>query len=175
MADEPVQMDNSALIETTASADIPRIGCHDVVTSNGVIHYCEADGLMTSAIQGRGDHLPPTSVGVMLALDGTVNKPVGQGLLMQLDPATARSTAASLIKLAYEVERAGLENAADTGLPFTGPAVTNELQQVFGGYAGNLTVTGLVAIDAGIRVEYNGGEVVVDFQPVISMFKGGKN
>jgi hypothetical protein len=174
MTDEPIQMDNRGLTETTAKP-VPRIGCHDVITPHGVVHYCEADGMMTSAVQGHGDHKPPTSVGMMLALDPNEVKPVGQGLLFQMDPGTARATAASLIKLAYQVERAGLENAADTGLPFTGPEVTNELQQVFGGYAGNLTVTGLVAVDAGIRVEYNGGEIVVDFQPVISAFHGVKN
>lgn len=103
MADEPVPMDNRAMKHSKVG-DVPKIGCHDVVTGKGVINYCEADGLMTSAINAHGDHMPPTAIGVMINLDPTEFRPKGQGLLFQMDAQCARDTAASLLKLAAELD-----------------------------------------------------------------------
>ena len=48
---------------------------------------------------------------------------------------------------------------------FTGPPVTREMQQLFGGYAGNGRVTGIIQLAAGIRVSYENGADVL-FAPV---------
>lgn len=49
---------------------------------------------------------------------------------------------------------------------FTGPPVTREMQQLFGGYAMNGAVTGIIQLPKGLRVTYENG-VTILFAPLI--------
>lgn len=49
---------------------------------------------------------------------------------------------------------------------FTGPPVTREMQQLFGGYAGHGRVTGIIQLAAGIRVTYEDDASVL-FGPLL--------
>lgn len=49
---------------------------------------------------------------------------------------------------------------------FTGPPVTREMQQLFGGYAGHGRVTGIIQLASGIRVTYEDDANVL-FAPVV--------
>lgn len=49
---------------------------------------------------------------------------------------------------------------------FTGPPVTREMQQLFGGYSGNGPVTGIIQLNTGVRVTYGNG-VSILFAPII--------
>lgn len=44
---------------------------------------------------------------------------------------------------------------------FTGPPVTREMQQLFGGYGGEAHVVGIIQLSTGIRVTYSNGESVL--------------
>lgn len=57
------------------------------------------------------------------------------------------------------------ERPGEKIIKFTGPPVTREMQQLFGGYAGHGRVTGIIQLAAGIRVSYENGEDVL-FAPV---------
>ena len=102
MTDEPIQMDNRAM-KQSKTAEVPRIGCHELITGHGTVHYCEAQGLMTSAVHAHGDHMPATAIAVMIQLDPAPNFK-GRGLIFQMDAACARDTAASLLKLAGDLD-----------------------------------------------------------------------
>lgn len=102
MTDEPVQMDNRAMKHSVAG-QLPPIGCHEYITGHGTVHYCEAQGLMTSAVHAHGDHQPPTAIAVMVQLDAAPGFR-GRGLIFQMDAAAARDVAASLLKLAADLD-----------------------------------------------------------------------
>lgn len=171
MADDPVQMDTTDMTETSVETPMPLIGCHEVITPRGTIHYCEAMGVMASAVHGYGDHRPATSVGLMTYIDPCEHRPKGKGLIAQLDPANARTIAASLVQLAHEVESQQRPRA--DGM-ISGAPITNEMQQIFGPSGGGMAVTGIVVTDDGISVTYGDNEVVVQFQPVITAYQGGQ-
>lgn len=166
MTDEPVQMDATNMTETDVDPAMPLIGCHDVETPRGVIHYCEAHGVMATMVSGHGDHLPPTSIGLMSYIDPCEHRPKGKGLIAQLDADNARHVAAALVSLAFELENAGRGDGK-----ISGPPITNEMQQIFGPTGGGMAVTGIVVTDQGINVTYGDNEVVVQFQPVITAYQ----
>ncbi len=55
---------------------------------------------------------------------------------------------------------------ASGSVRFTGPPVTREMQQLFGGYSGNGVVTGIIQLPKGLRVTYENG-VTILFAPLI--------
>jgi len=55
----------------------------------------------------------------------------------------------------------------ETIIKFTGPPVTREMQQLFGGYAGHGRVTGIIQLAAGIRVTYEDDASVL-FAPLVT-------
>lgn len=55
----------------------------------------------------------------------------------------------------------------ETIINFTGPPVTREMQQLFGGYAGHGRVTGIIQLASGIRVTYEDDASVL-FAPLVT-------
>lgn len=80
-----------------------KVGCLDIVVPRGPLHLCEVPGLLTTAVYANGNDKPATSVGVIAYRDP---RPSGQGhgYLAQLDANAAREIAASLLKLADQVD-----------------------------------------------------------------------
>lgn len=98
MTDEPIQMDNSAVQRSLSVT--PQIGCHNVDTDVGPVHFCGASGIMTA--HTTADHVP-ISVSLMIYMTGNQGNP-GQGISVQLDPDAAREIADSLYRLANALD-----------------------------------------------------------------------
>lgn len=98
MTDKPVEMDNSALQRSMSST--PQIGCHDVDTDVGPVHFCGATGIMTA--HTTADDVP-VSVSMMIYIMGNPEHP-GRGISVQLDPDAAREITDSLYKLANALD-----------------------------------------------------------------------
>lgn len=58
------------------------------------------------------------------------------------------------------------ERPGEKIIHFTGPPVTREMQQLFGGYAGHGRVTGIIQLASGIRVTYEDDASVL-FAPLV--------
>ena len=71
------------------------LGCFDVQTPQGPVHFHDAPGFITTLIERVG---VPTSIGLFVYQPGEV------GRVVQFDADGARSAAASLLRLADKVE-----------------------------------------------------------------------
>lgn len=98
MSDNPIEMDNSAVQRSLSKT--PQIGCHDVDTDIGPVHFCGATGIMTA--HTTADDVP-ISVSLMVYLMGIHGNP-GRGISIQFDPDGAREIADSLYRLANALD-----------------------------------------------------------------------
>jgi ABC-type amino acid transport substrate-binding protein len=95
MADEPIQPRKTGTAESTRG-EATKLGCIDVVTPQGPVHFHDAPGFMTTVIERPG---VATSIGVL-----SYDPAAGQGMVVQLDGDSARTMAASLLRLADEID-----------------------------------------------------------------------
>lgn len=90
-------------------SSVKGVGCQDVNLPRGPVHFCEAPGFLTSTVHADGDDQPATAVAVLVydpvPLPG---RDRGRGLLAQMDAAAAREVAASLMRLADQLDPGGV-------------------------------------------------------------------
>lgn len=98
MSDEPIELDATGM--NYGISVIEPIGCHDVITGNGTVHFCEGQGVITSSITKAGK---AETVAVMAYIDGNETMR-GKGVMVQLDPDAAREITASILRLADEIK-----------------------------------------------------------------------
>lgn len=101
MSDEPIEMDVSG-ISHTITGTTP-IGCADVETPYGLVHFCEGNGLFTSVIEANGEVTPPTAGAILVYVSGE-NGEKGRGVMIQLNAGAMRDIAASLLAKADELD-----------------------------------------------------------------------
>lgn len=99
----PTEFRDDADIETGGS-NVPRIGCHNVPTPNGPVHFCEVPGLMLSTIHANGADQPATSVALMVFRGPLPGQSLGNGFILQADGSGARDIAMALLKMADEID-----------------------------------------------------------------------
>lgn len=97
MSDEPIEMEVTGL--TRSVVDITPIGCHDVETPHGLVHFCEGNGLFTSTLETDGEGTPPTAGAIMVYIDGEEGRK-GRGIVIQLNASAMREVATSLLEKA---------------------------------------------------------------------------
>lgn len=95
MADEPIKPRKTTTAESSRG-EATRLGCLDVMTPQGPVHFHDAPGFMTTTIERPG---VATSIGVL-----SYDPEDGRGLVCQLDGDGARTMAASLLRLADEID-----------------------------------------------------------------------
>lgn len=93
--DEPIKPRPTATAVSSRS-EATKLGCLNVLTPQGPVHFHDAPGFMTTVIERPG--IQPT-VGVML-----YDPEPGHGLVSQFDGEHARQMAASLLRLADEID-----------------------------------------------------------------------
>lgn len=96
MADDPIKPVPTATAESTRG-EATKLGRLDVMTPQGPVHFHDAPGFMTTVIERPGI---AKTIGVMSYEPG----PPGHGLVTQLDGDAARQMAASLLRLADEID-----------------------------------------------------------------------
>lgn len=99
MSDDPIELGTPT--RTFTRPAMTPLGCHDVRTPQGVVHFCEGNGLFTSIV--LGDDEAPISGALMAYIDGTEDKK-GRGVVIQLDAGAMREIAASLLAKADQLD-----------------------------------------------------------------------
>lgn len=99
MSDEPIELGTPT--QTFTRGAMTPLGCHDVRTPHGIVHFCEGNGLFTSVILGDGD--VPTSGALMVYVDGADSQK-GRGIVIQLDAGAMREIASSLLNKADQLD-----------------------------------------------------------------------
>lgn len=101
MSDEPIEMDVTGL--TRSVVNTTPLGCHDVATPHGLVHFCEGNGLFTSLLETGDEGTTPTAGAIMVYLDGEEGQK-GRGIVVQLNATAMREVAASLLEKADLLE-----------------------------------------------------------------------
>jgi hypothetical protein len=96
MADKPFTLE---LTDTSlrTKGQVQPLGCVDLETPRGVVHFHDAPGLLTTCIEREGQ---PSTVGSWLYDPPDQPSTFVHGYVTQLEPDNAREVAASLLRMA---------------------------------------------------------------------------
>lgn len=96
------RLDTSESIKSNSCVE--EVGCLDLDTPRGPVHFCEVQGIMTTVIR-RGER-PVEACAVLVYHPPLQGADQGAGFLVQLDAEGARAVGASLLKLADQISPA---------------------------------------------------------------------